>query len=155
MSAYSCYAGRSYKMSPVGLEPWLFTSLETTLPVVPAGNLMNCLHSPVINNGRLLNALWDYVCLRNRARNAYLRSGSQVFGLRTHLFRHLGVQWFSCSNYPLKSLKFIPIWSHSLWFLTHIYFSPEVTIHFLGTRNALGLMTQCSAVWLLSVGRSV
>ena len=40
----------------MGLEPWLFASLETTLPVVPAGNSLNCLRSsPVINNGRLLN----------------------------------------------------------------------------------------------------
>jgi len=43
------------KMSPAGLEPWLFTSMETTLPVVPADNSLNCLRSPVINNGRLLN----------------------------------------------------------------------------------------------------
>jgi len=56
----------------VGLEPWLFTSLNTTLPVVPAGNSLNCLRSPVINNGRLFNALWDYVCLRSRVRNAYI-----------------------------------------------------------------------------------
>ena len=36
-------------MSPVGLEPWLFTSLETTLPVVPAGNSVNCLRRPSSN----------------------------------------------------------------------------------------------------------
>jgi len=42
-------------MSPAGLEPWPFTSLETTLHVVPAANSMNCLRSRVANNGRLLN----------------------------------------------------------------------------------------------------
>ena len=42
-------------MSHVGLEPWLFTSLETTPPFVPASNSLNGLHSPVLNNGRLLN----------------------------------------------------------------------------------------------------
>jgi len=30
-------------MSPVALKPWLFTSLETTLPVVPAGNSLDLL----------------------------------------------------------------------------------------------------------------
>jgi len=39
----------------VELEPWLFTSLESTLHVVPAGDSLNCLHSPVISTLRLLN----------------------------------------------------------------------------------------------------
>jgi len=32
-----------------------FTSLETMQPVVPSGNSLNCLRSPVMNSGRLLN----------------------------------------------------------------------------------------------------
>jgi len=55
----------------VGLEPWTFTSLETTLPVLPAGKSLSCLHSPVINNGRLLNAN-VLLCLPNRVRNAQM-----------------------------------------------------------------------------------
>jgi len=42
-------------MLPVGLGPWLFTSLETTLPVVPAGNSLNSVRSPAINDGHRLN----------------------------------------------------------------------------------------------------
>jgi len=33
------------KSSPSELEPWLFTSLQTTLPVAPAGNSLNCLYA--------------------------------------------------------------------------------------------------------------
>jgi len=67
------------KMSPVGPEPWLFTSRDTMLPVVPGGNLLNCLRSPAINNGRLLNALMDYVCLHNQLRNAYMYPAHKSF----------------------------------------------------------------------------
>ena len=44
-------------MSPVRLEPLVFSSLETTLPipVVTARNSLNCVRSSVINNDRLLN----------------------------------------------------------------------------------------------------
>jgi len=42
-------------MALVGFESWLLTLLETTLPVVPAGNWVNCLESPLRNNVRPYN----------------------------------------------------------------------------------------------------
>jgi len=42
-------------MALVGFESWLLTLLETSLPVVLAGNWVNCLQSPLINNVRPYN----------------------------------------------------------------------------------------------------
>ena len=62
-------------MAPVGVKPCLFTLLETTLPVVAAGNSLNCLRSPVIanKNGRLLN-----ICLSNPVTNAYVPPDEKI-----------------------------------------------------------------------------